>query len=173
VADFGTLLEKAISASGFRSLSQFARVAGTSGTTISRCIAGTRPPPLDQLPHWADELKLSGALRAEFIRSGQEAKAMAKAEAAPVVKKQASTIRDHEKRIAALERELELRDFIITTLLPEELREEVASLMASAGAVGSERWTAVQKALTELRNRLMNGVPIRRPNDPGSGRESR
>lgn len=80
---FPELLDKAIWDAGFKSLSAFAREAGTSVTTVSKIIKNGRTPPTDQLPQWGRTAKLTGEALAEFIRAGEEMKAKGQTRAGP------------------------------------------------------------------------------------------
>lgn len=80
---FGAMLEAYIGEAGYSSLNSFARDVGSTGTTISSCIRGIRPPPLDHLEKWARALQLTGQAKSDFIRAGWRVKALSQDEARP------------------------------------------------------------------------------------------
>jgi transcriptional regulator with XRE-family HTH domain len=85
VRGFGALLQAYVGEAGYSSLNAFARDVGTSGTTISECIRGLRPPPLADLERWAKALGLRGETKSDFIRAGWRMKAISREEAVPYI----------------------------------------------------------------------------------------
>ncbi len=97
----------------------FAILAGTSQGTVSKCVKGERPPPLEQLDKWASVLGIDDTtvtdegdmVKPAFIRAGLRSKAMSQKEAMPYLNRLeedlAAVMKQHTHVLDLLEAETE------------------------------------------------------------------